>query len=91
MPTGPVPVARAVASQSEFLKLLASLDSSERLCLLPASSSLPKTRVVLQSTYKDAQKDRFIGDARPANAHEAQLKKFLYHIANASMLLETIL
>ena len=90
-PTGDVPVARVLASQAEFLKLLASLDASERLTLRPAADSPKHLRVGLQCTYKDAERDRLILDARPPNAHELQLKRFVRHMANASMLLEIVL
>ena len=64
-PSGDVPVARVLASQSEFLKLLTSLDATDRLTLRPASESDPHLRVGLQCTYKDKERDRLILDARP--------------------------
>ena len=45
----------------------------------------------LQCTYKDEDLDRLILDARPPNAHEVHLKRFVQHMANASMLLEIVL
>ena len=90
-PTGDVPVARVLASQSEFLKLLASLDATDRLTLRPASESPKHLRVGLQCTYKDKERDRLILDARPPNAHEVHLKRFVRHMANASILLEIVL
>ena len=57
-PTGDVPIARVLASQAEFLKLLTTLDSTDRLTLRFASESDPRRRVGLQCTYKDADRDR---------------------------------
>ena len=80
-----------LASQSEFLKLLSTLDATDRLTLRLASDSDPRRRVGLQCTYKDADRDRLILDARPPNAHELQLKRFVRHMANSSILLEIVL
>ena len=77
--------------QSEFLKLLSVLDDTDRLLLRFAASSEPHLRVGLQCTYKDVKRDRLILDARPPNAHELQLKRFVRHMANASILLEIVL
>ena len=90
-PTEDVPVARVLASQTEFLRLLELLDGSNRLLLRSASSSDRSRRVGLQCTYKDVDKDRLILDARPPNVHEVQLKRFIRHMANSSILLEIIL
>ena len=90
-PSGDFPVARVLASQSEFLLLLDKLDKGDRLVLRPASDSERRLRVGLQCTYKDEDLDRLILDARPPNAHEVHLKRFVRHMANASMLLEIVL
>ena len=45
----------------------------------------------LQCTYKDEKRDRLILDARPPNAHKVHLKRFVRHMANASMLFEIVL
>ena len=84
-------MARVLASQTEFLRLLDTLDKSDRLVLRFASDSDRRLRVGLQCAYKDENVDRLILDARPPNAHEAQLKRFVRHMANASMLLEIVL
>ena len=86
-----MPLARVIASEAEFIKLLAVLDDSDRLVLRPASESERHLRVGLQCTYKDERRDRLILDARPPNAHELQLKRFVRHMANASILLEIVL
>ena len=90
-PTEPVPVARVLASKAEFLKLLSKLDASDRLEMYAASSSPQHLRVGLQCTYKDAERDRLILDARPPNAHEVHLKRCTRHMANSSLLLEIVL
>ena len=90
-PSGDVPVARVLASQSEFLKLLDKLDKTDRLILRFASNSERHLRVGLQCTYKDEDLDRLILDARPPNAHEVHLKRFVRHMANAFMVLEIVL
>ena len=77
--------------QTEFLQLLETLDKSERLVLRLASESDRRLRVGRQCAYKDENLDRLILDARPPNAHEVHLKKFVRHMANASMLLEIVL
>ena len=90
-PSGDVPIARVLASQTEFLKLQSSLDATDRLTLRLASDSDPRRRVGLQCTYKDTERDRLILDARPPNAHVLQLKRFVRHMANSSILLEIVL
>ena len=90
-PTGDVPIAGVLASQSEFLKLLDTLDKSDRLVLRFTSNSERRLRVGLECTYKDEALDRLVLDARPPNAHEVHLKRFVRHMANASMLLEIVL
>ena len=47
-PDGDVPVARVLASQAEFLRLLELLDDSDRLLLRSASTSDRARRVGLQ-------------------------------------------
>ena len=64
-PSGDVPVARVLASQSEFLKLLATVDATDRLTLRFASDSDRRRRVGMQCMYKDTERDRLILDARP--------------------------
>ena len=67
------------------------LDKTDRLLLRLASDSERHLRVGLQCTYKDEDLDRSLLDARPPNAHEVHLKRFVRHMANASMLLEIVL
>ena len=70
-PTGPVPVARVLASNVEFLKLPIKLDGLGRLQLHAAGSHPKHLQVGLQCTYKDGDRDRLILDARRPNAHES--------------------
>ena len=86
--TSALPVARVLASQSE---VLGQLDESGRLVPHLASESDRSGRVCLHCTYKDEGWDRRILDARPPNAQEIQLNRFVWHMANASMLLEIAL
>ena len=52
-----------------------------------AASSEKHLRASLQCTYKDEERGRLILDARPPNAHEVHLRRFVRHMANSSMLL----
>ena len=73
------------------MQLLGTLDETDRLLLRLASDSDRRLRVGLQCTLKDEDLDRLILDARPPNAHEVHLRRFVRHMANALMLLEIVL
>ena len=51
-PSGDIPVARVLASQTEFLKLLSTLDATDRLTLRFASDSDTRRLVGLQCTVR---------------------------------------
>ena len=90
-PDGPVPRVQVRASRRDFVRFLELLDRTGRLLLRPASDSDPQKRVGLHAVYKDADWDRLILDARPANLHEAGFSYWVKHLGAASILLEIVL
>ena len=66
----PVPRVRVHVSNKNEVKLLETLDSCQRLQLLPEKEVRMEFRNGMFSIPKDAVKDRMVLDARPPNALE---------------------
>ena len=85
------PRVRVHASKAEFTALVAKLDASSRLLLIPARERDIAFLVGLHSVYNDELKDRLIVDARPPNSVEIPFNSYTRLLGSARCFCELFL